>query len=183
MRRLIALAALLSATAHAGGPLPPPFLQGAPPAPFDFASPLGFELWSAKAPAGLHAAREVTPPGAAPDVVLEHVDLMVGSDGLVSVDVFANPFGFDAVEWLGTWMSYLADADTSVTLASATARGLPAVRIDTPHSPQSYERSYALVAIEGFLVRITCENAEDAEAVALFEDVVATFDASPEARP
>lgn len=177
---LVAMA-LVTPAARAGGPLPPPFLSEAPPAPFELSSPLGFDLRSPAAPAGLHAEREVTPPGAPPDVVLEHVDLMLGGDVLVSVDVFANPFGFDVLEWLGSWMAYLADDETSVTLTAATARQAPAVRLDAPHTRHAFARAHALVAIEGFLVRINCENAEHIEAVELFEDVVATFDVAPEA--
>ena len=183
MKTLSLLVVLCAASAQAGAPSLPPYMTDAPPAPFELASPLGYDLRSLEAPAGLHAERETAPEGLPLDVAREHVELMVGGDMLVSVDVFANPLGYDAVQWLGAWMSFLADDETAVTLVAATARETPAVRLDSPHTHHTFARAHALVAIEGFLVHIACENAERSEAVALFDDVVASFDAAPGARP
>ncbi len=115
-------------------------------------------------------------PDAAPHQLVEAVEIVRDGDVLVRLDVFANPNRETAAEWLDGDQRPLGLAAKDVRPIAAPAgapRGTSALRLHVEHASQSQARTLALITTSTQRLRLTCEDAEDPDAVAAFAAALA----------
>jgi len=115
-------------------------------------------------------------PDAAPHQLVEAVEIVRDGDVLVRLDVFANPNRETAAEWLDGDQRPLGLAAKDVQPIAAPAgapRGTSALRLHVEHASQSQARTLALITTSTQRLRLTCEDAEDPDAVAAFAAALA----------
>lgn len=110
-------------------------------------------------------------PQAVPHQLVEAVEIVRNGDVLVRLDVFANPQRETAAEWLDGDQRPLglgAKDVRPIAVPAGAPRGSSALRLHFEHASQSQARTLVLLTTPTMRLRLTCEDAEDHDALAAF---------------
>ena len=94
---------------------------------------------------------------------------------LALIDIFDNPEGLGASDWMHRHLSYLLDDRATIRKISVGKKQLAGLVIERPRSPQAFATRTVVVADGGRVGVITGSNVETGERAEAFERLVAAF--------
>ncbi len=123
---------------------------------------------------GFHFEARHRPPGGDEAAgVARHLWTLSGPWGAeVTVDAWDNPEGQLLQAWVERHLGFLYFGDPALFSGPASARGLPSLGFHHVRTGQSHARRTVVFAAGRRVFRITCEDAEDARMLRLFEEMV-----------
>ncbi len=105
-----------------------------------------------------------------PPIKLKHeIKITAGRNEVVRIDVWNNVERLELSAWFDKYLRFMVTPETRVDLSSAGRRGVPAIVVEQPRSTQATARRAAVLQLGDRVVRVTCLDAEDSRARAVFD--------------
>lgn len=109
--------------------------------------------------------------------VARHAWVISGPWGAeVTVDAWDNPAKVSLEAWVEAHLSFLYLGEPSLFSGPASARSLPSLGFHHVRTGQAFARRTVVFAAGARLFRVTCENADDARMLRIFDEVVRTLE-------
>ncbi|MEN9797050.1 MAG: hypothetical protein RL653_746 [Pseudomonadota bacterium] len=100
----------------------------------------------------------------------------------ITVDAWDLPDGQALDAWVEAHLPFLYEGNPALSSGRAGRRGVASLAFWHPRTGQSFSRRTSVFALGQQVIRVTCENAEDARAARLYERILESVDAAEASR-
>ena len=108
---------------------------------------------------------------------IKHSLTLAGPRGAaLSVDIWSNPTRLPLARWFDRHLAFVRDGHAAVDWVPLTRHQVMGMLIERPRTPQAYGQRIALFALGARVIRVSCYDRDEPDALAAFEQVVGTFE-------
>ena len=93
----------------------------------------------------------------------------------LSVEIWDNPTSLPVGAWFEEHLAFVRDGHAVINWAMVSGHRVRGMLIRQPRSPQAFGQRMAIFSAGGRVVRVTCQNEDDAATLAAFRQVVASI--------